>query len=241
MLGILNRGGHDFDPVDLLGVPRYRQRNRPDPAVGVNHRLTTIQPCIVNRRLVQPLCLLRIDLVERQRRNCKVNAEQLVVDFVLAPQRLIGIAQQLICPLIVNVLHNALYFRHSGHDPSDNLLFHRQPLRVRDQNDHHFMAIIAPAHHHRSDDALASPLVIRRHVVLPQEVPNDDNRLVNFRILNIEVFNRHQGVAPPLIKAGFQLAPDQLDGHLGLIPVVVRFFHPHRRRHLNFIQVGLLQ
>ena len=89
LLGIFNRGWNDFNPVDLFGMLGHRQRNRTNATIGVNHSLRTIQSSCFNCRLIKLFGLLRINLLIRQRRNRGAISQELVMNRIAAPKRMI--------------------------------------------------------------------------------------------------------------------------------------------------------
>ena len=109
-------------------------------------------------------------------------------------------------PLGVNVLHDALNLGHPADDPGCNFFGMRQLFGIGNQHHHDLMTVVAAPDHDRSNAAAASSFIIGTNVVFPQQITDDQNRLINFRILNIEILNRYQIMAAPLIKTGLQLA-----------------------------------
>ena len=89
LLGVFNCSWDDFNPVDLFGMLGHRQRDRTNATIGVNYSLRTIQSSGFNCRLIKFFGLLRINLVKLQRRNRKVNAQELIMNRIAAPERMI--------------------------------------------------------------------------------------------------------------------------------------------------------
>ena len=177
--------------------------------------------CVLLRKIIKPLCLETVDLIERKGGELDIHPPQHIVDHRFSPDNRAAIPENHIGLLAVSVDQNALDLGIAGNQSARELISGGNVFFGRHQADHDLPCCRRFPQIEIADQPGVVCFVIGGEMVLVNEVKNHPNERSKCGRLEAAVPAGNHPVAALGVKAGNRLAIPQGDWKLRLISVTL--------------------
>ena len=181
---VLHRVAVQLDSEHLPGLARGAQPDRPDTAVGVQHKLLSRQTRHFNGDGIEPFGLDGVYLIKRARGYAEAKPQQGIFDIPVAEEHLLAGAENHGAETVVDVQHNGRYL-----GVQLGQLFQERLLKLEyrghcDEDDHDLTALEASADEYMAQPSGAGSLVESLNFEAAQHIADIDDDAVGVVLLH---------------------------------------------------------